>query len=436
MKWELESLEDRTVLSTMEWIGASGGIWNVATNWVNQTDAADHHVPTASDDALIDTAGVVVNHSTGTDAANSVYVQQGTLNLTGGSLDIATTLQVDGTFNLGAGTLLNADLTSGSTINVTASGGVLDSVRIDGTFQSTNFNRSTTVRNGLTLNGTANLGNPSNTAYGALIFLGTQTLDGTGEVVFGQGTNNSITSTSPGSGDTGTLTIGSGITVHGDQGQVGNSTYPLINQGTIAAEVTGHTINVYGGPLTNQGTLKADGGTLSVHFGTGGTSTGTLAAVNGGILSTADTWALAGTTTAGAGATVNLGGTVQLDTGYSLDTAAGTLNLTGTLDLAGGTAHTLTLDAASGSLNLRNGTILGGTVSGSDGAQLVAAFGISYLRQGVTLDADLDMTTSTLNRVYVYDGLTLNGTIALGSADGAALRPTVLLRRSDARRHR
>ena len=220
-------------------------------------------------------------------------------------------------------------------------------------------------------------------------------------------------------GDAGALTIGSGITMHGKNGTIGSSFYPLINQGTIADDVAGGTIDVYGAPLMNQGTLKADGGTLGVHFGTGGTSTGTLAAVNGGTLSTADTWTLDGTTTAGAGATVNLGGTVQLDTGYSLDTAAGTLNLTDTLDLAGGTVHTLTLDAASGSLNLRSGTIQGGTVSGSDGAQLVAAFGSNYLRQGVTLDADLDMTTVTSNRVYVYDGLTLNGTISIGSTDGA-----------------
>ena len=362
----------------------------------------------------------------------------GTLDLAGGTVHTLTLDAASGSLNLRTGTILGGTVSGSDGARLVAAFGtsyLRQGVTLDADLDMTATQSiDVYVYDGLTLNGTIGLGSTDGVRSGALWFYGTQTLGGTGDVLFGGHALNLIQNRSNG-GDAGALTIGPGITIHGENGTVGNSAYPVINQGTIDADVAGGTIVVYGGPLTNEGTLKADGGVLGVHFGTGGTSTGTLAAVNGGTLSTIDTWTLAGTTTAGTGATVNLGGTVQLDTGFALTTAAGTLNLTGTLDLAGGTVHTLTLDAASGSLNLRNSAILGGTVSGSGGAQLVAAFGNNYLRQGVTLDADLDMTATQSIDVYVYDGLTLNGTIGLGSADGAVASATcgsTAIRRSKA----
>lgn len=50
-----EALEDRWLLSTMDWTNTSGGSWNVAANWVNAANSSDHHVPTASDAAVIPT---------------------------------------------------------------------------------------------------------------------------------------------------------------------------------------------------------------------------------------------------------------------------------------------------------------------------------------------------------------------------------------------
>src|SRR5262245_51724871 len=75
----LEYLEDRTLPSTVNWVGGSGD-WSVANNW---TDASTltHHVPTASDDAVINVANITVTHSTGTDQVQSVTISTGTLNL-------------------------------------------------------------------------------------------------------------------------------------------------------------------------------------------------------------------------------------------------------------------------------------------------------------------------------------------------------------------
>jgi len=62
-----------------------------------------------------------------------------------------------------------------------------------------------------------------------------------------------------------TLTIGPGITIHGNgyvQGQYGNDS--LLNQGTIAADVRANDLRD-GASWTNQGTLRAsNGGTLQV----------------------------------------------------------------------------------------------------------------------------------------------------------------------------
>jgi hypothetical protein len=70
-----EAMEDRTLLSTMDWINAVGGDWDVASNWVNSTNPSDQHVPTSSDDAVIDISGITVTHSSNTaDSVNSLTV--------------------------------------------------------------------------------------------------------------------------------------------------------------------------------------------------------------------------------------------------------------------------------------------------------------------------------------------------------------------------
>jgi hypothetical protein len=60
----LEALEDRTVPSTVNWVGGSGD-WGTASNWLDARTGT-HHVPTASDDAIINVAGVTVTHARGT----------------------------------------------------------------------------------------------------------------------------------------------------------------------------------------------------------------------------------------------------------------------------------------------------------------------------------------------------------------------------------
>ena len=179
-----ELMEDRTLLATMIWTNAAGGDWDTASNWVNAANSSDEHVPTASDIAQINISGITVTHSSNTsDSVNSVTIAGGTtLSLSSGSLSIT---------------------------------------------------------GGLTLNGaTVDLGNAAGSTYGHLYFNGTQTLGGTGTVLFGKNGNNELYETAY---RRGTLTIGSGITVRGSSGTIGGyySSDTVVNQGTIAADDSG-----------------------------------------------------------------------------------------------------------------------------------------------------------------------------------------------------
>src|SRR6516164_7502719 len=82
-KLRLEVLEDRTVPSTVNWVGGSGD-WSNANNWLDATTQT-HHTPTASDDAVINVSGVTVTHSSGTDTVHSL-VSQDAVVLSGGTL--------------------------------------------------------------------------------------------------------------------------------------------------------------------------------------------------------------------------------------------------------------------------------------------------------------------------------------------------------------
>ena len=140
---------------------------------------------------------------------------------------------------------------------------------------------------------------------------------------------------------------------------------------------------------TNASTITATGATLNLGDGSNGwTNTGTIHATD---------------------STVNLGGAWTLAGLGTFNRTGGTVNLTGTLDNTGGT---LALDAATGSWNLLGGTIKGGTITMSGGAQLVAT-GSGGTLDGVTLNGDLDLTAQYAS-LTVTNGLVLNGTATIG----------------------
>src|ERR1039458_8049357 len=151
----------------------------------------------------------------------------GTVNVTGTINNTNTTLTLNaqtGPWVLNGGIIQGGTITPSSVAPLIISSGTLDGVTVNGNWDvgaSVN-GASLTVLDGLTNNGTLQVGNPTNGWYGVVSFSGTQTLSGSGTVVFGNEyanyncAENALRLTTGGT----TLTIGSGITVRGQYGQI------------------------------------------------------------------------------------------------------------------------------------------------------------------------------------------------------------------------
>ena len=423
----LEWLERRVVLSSISWINPNGGDWDTPANWSND------EVPMAADDVTIT---IAVSNPITHDAVNADSVDSVTSDdpivLAAGSLSIASASTFSSTVTLSGGTLAGGPITmtDGATIVGTynnANGGTLSGVTLDGTLDlATNIGANVTVKGGLTLNGTIAIGNSTGSSYGQLNFVGAQSLGGSGAIVFGGNGGNQI-NTAASNGDSGALTIGAGITIHGKIGMIGYNApgnqaqgpaTPLINQGTIAGDVKGGGINVYGANWSNSGTLE---GTNSGGLGLNNTWTSTgLITADGGSVEPAGTWTDYGPMTVSDAGSLTLTGAYSLGAGASIGGDGGTVYIEGALN---NTGTTLALDDPSLVYVLDTGTISGGAVAVTGGATLV---GVSNnganggTLSGVTLDGTLDLATNIGANVTVKGGLTLNGTIAIGNSTGSS----------------
>jgi hypothetical protein len=426
----LELLEDRALPSTLNWIGGSGN-WNDSSHWQDPITLMTR-VPTATDDAVINVGGVTVTHgNSGTDPAQSIMITNGTLSLTAGTLDVSGAVSGAGAFVLSGGTLAHANVSLGITFTTT-SGSTLSGVTLSANQDLASASGTATVTSGLTLanNAVISLGNNSTTTptIGRLLFQGTQTLGGTGAVLFGGSTGNGL-----GASGSAALTLGPNILVHGKNGSIDLGTQTFINQGTISSDVAGGTIILNGVSWSNTGAIQSsNGGNLTLNSTSGSTATtpwtnaGTITAAGGTLtlgrfsnpFSGTDYWSNTGTITASNNATVNLNGqfTTASVTGPGTFNGSGvTVNLVGTLD---NTSTTLALTAATGSWNLMGGTIMGGTVSEAGGAALICTSSGGTL-DTVTFNGDLDLATLNNAQASVKTSLTLNNaTINLGNSSG------------------
>jgi hypothetical protein len=111
---------------TVFWVGGSGD-WNTATNWSTGV------VPGTNDDILINVQGdVLVTHSSGTHISRRLFSQNAIV-LSGGSLTISNTVQVNNGLTLSGGTLRGATVlpgTGGQGIVASGTGGTLDGVSV------------------------------------------------------------------------------------------------------------------------------------------------------------------------------------------------------------------------------------------------------------------------------------------------------------------
>ena len=263
----LEPLEDRIAPAMIVWGNSSGGDWDTAANWQGGVK------PGPADDAVINIAVAnPITHSQNiTDAINSLSVTaKAPVNLGNGTLQIAGTLASNGSFTIAGGTLRNATVLAGTTITAPSTGGsTMSGVTLDGTLDMGSvFAPKMTVTSGLTLNGTILLGGANGSDVGALTAQGTQAWAGTGSILFGGSNTTSLTISSGA-----TLTLGAGLTLHGQSGEISGT---FINQGTINADLAGRTagstadedLTLIGTGWINQGTLQVDNGATLKTAGT------------------------------------------------------------------------------------------------------------------------------------------------------------------------
>ncbi len=381
--------------ATVTWVGGSGD-WSAATNW------SAGQLPGPDDDVLIPSGpAITVTHSSGLDTVSSITNLQAFI-LAGGRLTVSNVFQTGGSLLLSGGALGSAFVltTNGASVTANNAESTLDGVTVNGLLDvgNTYFSAILAVTNGLTLNGTMLVGNPTIGQVGFVQFSGSQSLLGSGTVVFGVGQGFSC-------GDASTLelldgntslTIGPGITIRGQNGVIGGGSacgnaenVTVVNQGMISCDVPGGTIVLdgIGGPIINEGTMSANDATLQFPgaWQNSGSSGGLSQAVT---LS---------------GSFSDQGGVLAYSSGGSI---TGSLNNgNGQILVAG--PHMLTLTGGA--------VVQGGTIVATNGASLAANNSGATL-DGVAVNGLLDVGNTYFSAyLAVTNGLTLNGTMLVGN---------------------
>ena len=413
------------ITCTVSWITNADGFWDIPTNW------STGNVPSLTDDVCINVAGdIIITHRQDVTTVNSIQSEEALL-LSGGTLNVATTIQVNNTFNIDGGTLQNATMLPGvggqGLIATTNLYNRLVGVTLNGNLDLSEIDAQIRIAGGLTLNGTIRMSQ----GYTRLVFEDSQTLSGSGTVSF-EGTY--ATRILKAYSSPITLTIGSGITLRGGAATIGHEggDMSIVNLGTIIADAPGQSILIDGlnGTFINQGTLDAHGGIIDIDRQTG--NLGTALVSNGGHLDldniNGDSYIIDQTLDLPEGstltlqgdwhnssvinatnATVNLGGTFALADLGTFNRSGGIVNLVGILENVG---TTLALDASSGDWQIAGGTVLSGTITTVDNAKLIATPNVYNRLVGVTLNGNLDLSEIDA-QIRIAGGLTLNGTIRM-----------------------
>jgi len=325
---------------------------------------------------IIETNGIINFEGSGTNDATILFsganaftgslVNNGVITIASSSVIGGAGTIIGGTITVSNGASLVLDLHQ--TLNGVTFNGALD---VGDSYGGAGL----TVMNGLTLNGTLLLGNPTNDNVGTITFQGTQALGGNGTVLFGNNPANQLSVA-------GVLTLGLGIVVQGQNGSI-SAPAEILNLGVISCDVAGGAFSVSAQPFLNQGVVQG---------------------VNGGTLSLLGPWGNSGTI-------IETNGIINLE-GWGTNDA--------TILFSGANAGTASLvnngviTVASSSVIGGAGAIIGGTVTVSNGASLV--LDLHQTLDGVTFNGALDVGDSYGGAgLTVTNGLTLNGTLLVGN---------------------
>ncbi|HRQ72169.1 MAG TPA: hypothetical protein PLU35_03985, partial [Phycisphaerales bacterium] len=345
----VEPLEGRVLLAAVSWTGAGDGVnWHDPNNWSNIA------VPGAADDVTIDVAEnptIVYSATTGNRSVNSLLSREA-INFTGGRLTLLTTATMEAATTLNGGALEGGSWTfDGVSLAFTSSGNnrLNGPITVNGNLDRSGSNGFLGITDGLTLNGVLSVRGSD-----TIDFIGTQTFsNGTITFVSDNSAQRSVRSSGP---DGTVLTIAANATINGGSpsltssiSSTGAGIQAVLNLGAITANAnSGIVINA--DQFTNEGTVRAaTGSTLRI---------------------TAASWTSENGSIGADGGTLDIGGSVAT-VGLGLPNFfrnGGTVNVIGTIT---NTAATMTLNAQTGSFILSGGVIAGGTLTLTDGSQLL-----------------------------------------------------------------
>ena len=358
----VEGLEDRTVLSTVTWVGTNGGDWDAAANW------SPAGVPTSGDDVVIkpSSAQTITHTQNQADSVLSLTTNSyATLDLTAGSLTVG-----NGTSTFGGPITVGSAATMAMAAGASVTIPVGETLTDDGTLS---FAAGDTV---------SLPGNCCGT-YGQLVVAGTLNVAGT---------------TFNGGGPS--ITVDSGGTIN-PTGSTFNVVLvvPYNEVAALTNNVSFDQIEIESGTLSS-GTLALNAiGTTTTHlsyafpagFKVGSDGTLTVAAGLPVTIPVGETVTDDGTMSFGSGDTVSLPGNCCGTYGQLV--VAGTLNAAGTTFNGGGP-----------SVTVDNGGVIDPTGSAFNVGLFVPYNDVPALTNNVSFD-----------QIYIESGTLSSGTLALNA---------------------
>ncbi|HET9219022.1 MAG TPA: matrixin family metalloprotease, partial [Terriglobia bacterium] len=360
-----------TITPTISWILPGDGFWDIAANW--QDTSGQARVPTSSDDVLIDLAGSnpTITVRTGAQAVRSLLSSESIV-ISGGSLTVDSTSEINAAFTLSGGTL-----TGTGTLTVTGA----------------------STWSGGTMTGTG-----ATTFTGALAITGGNVHDLTTRTLNLNGTTTWTNTSAP---NQGRIRTGSGATI--------NNAGSFQDQVSIATGI-GSELGGAGSTFNNTGTytksVTATATTISIAFNNTSSGPGT-----GVVNASVDGLALSGGGTANSGSTFNaagvgltLGGSYNLQLGSAI--TAGLLTfVTGNNSVAGSyVAQTITFPGGS--------TTFTNTATGTNGSALIINGGTAIFNNTGWTASTLDLSSGAMSGssevvisgASTWSGGTLSGT--------------------------
>jgi hypothetical protein len=464
----LEVLEDRTMPADLFYIGASGGAWDVATNWGLSPSGPPAFVPGPADVAHIGVPGmppVTVVHGAGfpPDFCGTIVLEGpgATLINSGGSL--TTTLLVapapGTTVGVGGGTLTAFMVEDfGPAATNAVSGGTFAAGMVG---EVAPFITNTVTGGTFAVSGTLMLADPTNTTMlvggtldvtGPVVGAGTILLEGgtlsdavvaPSVPVVGTPLGGTLSSVALGSLDLSTMP-GSYVDVVGDlilsgTAFLGNppgttsgelifsspGSQTVTGGGTIlmgSSSMNGVLKTVPGGILTLDpsiamfalgGSLGGPSSTLSI--GTAATNEGSISVLGGGSVTASSSFTSSGAVMIGPGSTFTTAGTFA-QTGGTITLASGGTLAAPLVDVAGGTL------SGSGTISgdlLNEATVANVAPSGA----VLTVTGAYTQTSAATLVLGVGPTAGTLDSLAVGGNVTLDGTLVLAPMGGYTPSP-------------